>query len=242
MNLSGHTVLITGGGSGIGLALARSFIEAKSHVIICGRDIAKLKEAARVIEGMEVVRCDIRNADDVAAMHAQAGHRVSILVNNAGIAHSIDLNEPSSLESQIDDIDTNLIGTLRMINTFLPTLAALPDPAVVNVTSALAFVPDAARPAYSAAKAAMHSFTLSLRHQLRDQGVKVFELIPPLTETAMAEGITGIPMLSPQRVATALMESIRNDRFEIAPGLSGITKFMSRLAPDFTFKQLNKGS
>jgi uncharacterized oxidoreductase len=240
MQLSGHTVLITGGGSGIGLALAQAFIAAKNHVIICGRDIEKLKAAALGVQGLEIMPCDIRSASDVTALHARCAGRVNILVNNAAVAHNLNLRDATSLDSQMNDIDTNLLGMLRMVSAFLPTLATMPNSAIINVTSALAFVPDASRPAYSAAKAGMRSFTQSLRHQVRGTGVKVFELIPPLTQTAMAAGITGIPMLTPQRVASALMESMRKDRFEITPGLSAITKIMSRLAPQFAFKQLNK--
>ena len=240
MKLSGHTILITGGGSGIGLALAKTFLKAGNEVIIVGRDRAKLEAAVAQNPGLQLATCDIQNAASIAALCEQFRSRVNILINNAAISQAIVLTDQGSLERQVAEIEINLVGTIRMVNAFLPALTTKPVAAIVNVTSALAYVPSANSPVYSATKAALHSFTQSLRHQLRRTSVKVFELIPPLTDTPMAARMSGVPKLAPQVVVDALMAAMAKDELEITPGLTRAAKFMSRLAPRYAFSLLNK--
>lgn len=240
MRTDGHTILITGGSSGIGEVLAIHLQRAGNTVIICARDAKKLAMVQAAYPEIETYVCDICNPDQISELHKSVGGRVNILINNAGITQELSLTDGADLQKQIDELDINLTGTLRMIHAFLPSLRDHPRSAIVNVTSALAYATDAKSPIYSATKAAQHSLTLSLRHQLRDTSVKVFELIPPLTDTPMAAHVTDIPKLAPEKLAKALLKGMARDKFEIAPGLSGPTRIMARIAPRFTFAQLNK--
>lgn len=240
MRTNGHTILVTGGSSGIGEVLAIHLQRAGNTVIVCARDPKKLALMHAAHPKIETHVCDISNPDQINALYKSVGSRVSILINNAGITQELSLCDDADLDKQINEIDINLTGLLRMIHTFLPSLREHPQSAIVNVTSALAYAADAKSPIYSATKAAQHSLTMSLRHQLRDTSIKVFELVPPLTDTPMAAHVTGIPKLAPDKLAKALIKGMGLDQIEIAPGLSGPTRIMSRIAPRFTFAQLNK--
>lgn len=241
MKISGLTVLISGGGAGIGLSLAMAFARAGCKIIICGRNSDTLRQAQEQVPGIVAAQCDIASRESVQAFASTFSKQIDVLVNNASISQAIDLTDlDTNLESQILEVDINLLGTLRMLHAFLPGLLTKPEAAIVNVSSALAFIPSADRPVYCATKAAMHSLSLSLRHQLRGTRVKVFELMPPLTDTSMAAKVRGVPKLAPEKVATALIAAISADHYEITPGLSRVTKWISRIAPGFGFSQLNK--
>ncbi|MFK8034693.1 MAG: SDR family oxidoreductase [Hyphomicrobiales bacterium] len=239
MRIDNNTILITGGSSGIGEVLAVHLQEVGNTIIAVGRDPEKLAMLQTTYPQIETRVCDISNDDQVCELRDEFGGRVNILINNASIHQEVSLCNDSDLQSQLDQIDINLGGTLRMIHYFLPCLREKPTAAIVNVTSALAYVTEAKSPIYSATKAAQHSLTMSLRHQLAPSKIKVFELIPPLTDTPMAAHITNIPKLAPDKLAKALINGLKKDRIEIAPGLSGITRIMARLAPRFTFSKLN---
>lgn len=240
MQIDKNTILITGGSSGIGEVLAIYLQRAGNTVIVTGRDPEKLKALQAAHPQIEAQVCDIRDYGQVEALHDKVADRVNILINNAAILHEFSFCDNVDLQGQLNEIDTNLNGMLRMINAFLPALREREHAAIVNVTSALAFVTDAKSPIYSATKAAQHSLSLSLRHQLKDKTVKVFELIPPLTDTPMAAHITDIPKLAPEKLAKAFIDGLARDKFEIAPGLSGPARLFARIAPKFIFSKMNK--
>lgn len=240
MRTDGHTILITGGSSGIGEVLAIHLHQAGNEIIVTGRNPEKLATLRAAHPQIETQICDIRDYGQVEALRDKVSDRVNILINNAAILQQVSFCDTIDLQVQLDEIDTNLNGTLKMIHAFLPSLRERDHAAIVNVTSALAFVTDAKSPIYSATKAAQHSLTLSLRHQLRGADVKVFELIPPLTDTPMAAHITDIPKLAPDKLAKALINGLARNKFEIAPGLSGPARLFARIAPKFTFEQMNK--
>lgn len=240
MKTTEMTVLITGGGAGIGLSLAKAFQQAGNEVIICGRNLDTLAKAAADVTGIEFAQCDIGSYDSVRALADEFAAQVNVLVNNASISKVIDfLASGSTFDERNEEVNINLAGTLCMLQLFLPSLQIQPQAAIVNVTSALAFIPSADRPIYCATKAALHSLSLSLRHQLRGTSIQVFELIPPLTDTPMAADVHGIPKLAPDKVAQALLEGMARDCLEITPGLTRATKWMSRIAPKFGFNQFN---
>lgn len=239
MRTTGHTILVTGGGSGIGRALALRLLRAGNTVIVTGRRGERLAELAAAHPEIETHICDICADDQVSGLARALGNRVSILINNAGVLEEQSLGDGADLSRQIAEVDINLNGMLRMIHAFAPSLRAQPEAAIVNVTSATAFVAEAKAPVYSATKAAQHALTMALRHQLRDSPVRVFELIPPLTDTPMAAHVTGIRKLSADRVAQALLDGLARDRVEIAPGLSRVARILARIAPRRAFALLN---
>ena len=190
MKMSGNTVLITGGGSGIGRALAHRFHDAGNHVIVVGRRREALDEAVAGRERMTAYALDVDDAAALAAFAAEVVEKhpdLNVLINNAGIMRTEDLTGPRDLHDAEATVETNLLGPIRMTDALIGHLAGKEGAAIVNVTSGLAFVPLTATPTYSATKAALHSYTVSLREQLRGK-VEVVELIPPAVQTDLTPG------------------------------------------------------
>lgn len=188
MKMTGNTILITGGTSGIGLGLALRLHEAGNKVIVAGRRKELLDRITSEHPGIEALALDVadpasiaRAAESVATSHPQ----LNVLVNNAGIMLPENLLDPASLPIAEDHVTVNLLGTIRMTYAFLPLLEDKKDAVVMNVTSALAFVPLPITPTYNATKAALHSFSESLRVQLTDRDVQVIEVAPPGVRTTL---------------------------------------------------------
>jgi len=190
MKLSGNTMLITGGGSGIGRELALRFHALGNKVIVAGRRREALEETAGGREGMFAIELD---AADAASIEAATRTLITdhpdlnILINNAGIMASEDLGGSRDLGIAEATVTTNLVGPIRLTNALIDHLKSRPDSAIVNLSSGLASVPLVSAPTYSATKAAIHSYTLSLREQLKGQ-VEVIELIPPGVQTDLTPG------------------------------------------------------
>ncbi len=188
MDMTGNTILITGGGSGIGRALAEAFHRLGNQVVIAGRRRGVLDEAVAANPGMRAATMDITDAADIVAF----GRRVAadfpalnVVVHNAGIMRPEDLKaDPLDLADAEATVTTNLLGPIRLTAALLPLLQRQPRRStVMTVSSGLAFVPMAPTPTYSATKAAVHSYTQSLRYQLRGTNTDVVELIPPYVQT-----------------------------------------------------------
>ncbi len=187
MQMSGNTILITGGGSGIGRALAEAFHALGNQVIIAGRRQQVLEEAITANPGMKSAVFDIGNEDAIRGFAARLAKDYPVLntvIHNAGIMHMEDLKSGG-----VDDaeaiVTTNLLGPIRLTAALLPQLLAQPRSALMTVSSGLAFVPMTITPTYCATKAAIHSYTQSLRYQLRGTSVQVLELIPPYVQTGL---------------------------------------------------------
>ncbi|MET7455956.1 SDR family NAD(P)-dependent oxidoreductase [Streptomyces sp. NPDC005574] len=190
MKITGNTILITGGTSGIGLGLALRLHEAGNKVIVAGRRKELLDEITAEHAGIDALVLDVADPDSIARARetVAASHPgLNVLVNNAGIQLLESVLDPAGLQAAEDHVATNLLGTIRMTYAFLPLLVGKDDAVVVNVTSALAFVPLPFTPTYSATKAALHSFSESLRIQLAgaDSGVQVIEVVPPAVRTTL---------------------------------------------------------
>jgi uncharacterized oxidoreductase len=188
MKTTNNTMLITGGTSGIGLGLAQRFHAAGNTVIIAGRRADLLDEIVAKHPGMESLVLDVSDPDSIEAAYATvtAAHPgLNVLVNMAGIMQPENLLDGSALAVAEDTVTTNLLGPIRMLNAFVPFLVAQDDAVIMNVSSGLAFVPLPLTPTYNATKAAIHSYTQSLRVQLADTGVQVLELAPPAVRTAL---------------------------------------------------------
>ncbi|WP_105971607.1 SDR family oxidoreductase [Streptomyces geranii] len=190
MKLTGNTILITGGTSGIGLGLALRLHEAGNKVVVAGRREELLDEITAGHPGIDGLVLDVADPGSIARVRetvAATYPDLNVLVNNAGIMQRENLLDPASLPVAEDHVTVNLLGTIRVTYAFLPLLVGRADAAVVNVTSALAFVPLPITPTYNATKAALHSFSESLRVQLAqaDAGVQVIEVAPPGVRTTL---------------------------------------------------------
>lgn len=189
MRMTGNDILVTGGGSGIGRGIAERLHRLGNHVTVAGRREAALREIAQANPGMHHLVLDQTDPADIARFVAEIAAlrpQLNVLINNAGIQRPEDLvtGDVNAAEVQIA---TNLLGPIRLTAALLPQLVSRPRATIVNVTSGLAFVPNAAMPTYCATKAALHSYTQSLRYQLRNKAIDVIEIIPPQVRTALRE-------------------------------------------------------
>jgi uncharacterized oxidoreductase len=190
MKNSGNTILITGGGSGIGEALAHRFHDAGNVVIIAGRRKDALDAAAAGRPNIHTMTLDVESAEGVADFAARvlaAFPALNVLINNAGIMRFEDLDHERDLADAEATITTNLLGPIRLTNALIDHLVAQPDAAIVNVTSGLAFVPLISTPTYNATKAAIHSYTIAMRAALAGK-IEVIELAPPAVQTGLTPG------------------------------------------------------
>ena len=199
MKLSGNTILVTGGGSGIGEALAQRLHDRGNKIIVAGRRQEALARATSGRANMAAMTLDVDTAEGVEdfARRVLAEHPdLNVLINNAGIIRYEPLERRRDLADAEATVVTNLLGPIRVTNALIDHLSTQPDPAIVNVTSGLAFVPLVATPTYSATKAALHSYTVSLREALRGK-VEVIELAPPAVQTDLTPGQREAPGYMP---------------------------------------------
>ncbi len=246
MKLSGNTILVTGGSGGIGLAFAKKLVELGNEVIITGRRQDKLDAAVNGTPGLHGLRSDTADPQALAALCREIREKhpkLNVLVNNAGVLVYRNLAVPDEdLAALTAEIDINLSGPIRMVSALVGLLKANKG-TIINVSSGLAFVPLTAAPIYSATKAAIHSYTITLRQQLRGQ-VEVIELMPPAVKTDLAAypDSPSFEVISTERLMDATMKALGKGALEIRPGGANSLRFMSRVAPAFMQDQLEKGS
>ena len=250
MQVSGNSILITGGSSGIGLAMGAIFSDAGNQVIICGRSESKLRAAKEAVPALRTAVCDVSvtsERENLFRWTTQEFPQVNMLINNAGIQRETDfLAGAPELNDGESEIETNLTASIHLSALFIPHFRKFGgDSAVVNVTSGLAFIPVMSVPVYCATKAGLHSFSMSLRSQLAGTNIRVFEIVPPIVQTELHRGDQSRKQaekqgIAPARVAEKLLQAIRHDRYEVSVGRGGDLMLASRLAPHFFHRMLNK--
>jgi uncharacterized oxidoreductase len=224
MDTTKKTMLITGGGSGIGFHIAKLFSEKGNKVIITGRSEAKLKEAAAKLTNVDHFAADVTKEEDVNKLvsYINANYpTLDVLINNAGNAAVYNLGENAGVfEKAGDEILTNYLSVLRLTEQLLPVLGKQPGAVIVNVTSILALTPAYTVPTYSASKAALRSYTQILRFTLEKNGspIKVYELMPPLVNTDFSKDIGGEKGIAPEVVAQDLLNAFQTDTYEVRVG------------------------
>ena len=188
MEMTGNTILITGGGSGIGRGLAEAFHKAGNQVVIAGRRLSALEETVKANPGMAAMQLDIADPAAVTKFAAELVEKfpkLNVVLNNAGIMKPENLLEPLDAGTVEQTIGINLLGPIRLTAALLPHLQKQPKATVMTVSSGLAFVPLMITPTYCATKAAIHSWSQSLRYQLRETSVEVIEIVPPYVQTEL---------------------------------------------------------
>ncbi|MCF8254472.1 MAG: SDR family NAD(P)-dependent oxidoreductase [Bacteroidia bacterium] len=248
MNKPKQKVLITGGGSGIGLSLARKFLDHGDTVIITGRNLKKLEDAKRELNQIHIYQSDVTKEEDIKKLvdlTQQEFGGIDVLVNNAGIMNLLDSGKDGNdLLKQMEEIEINFHAPIRMLHYFLPQLKKANNATLINVSSGLAYVTFSQAPIYSGTKSALHFWTMAIRPQLKQHQIRVVELLPPVVDTKLADDADlkddFLKAMPPEKLAAIFWKDYTIGKNEIAPGVSKILRFMSRLAPKFIFKQLNK--
>jgi uncharacterized oxidoreductase len=245
MKLGSNAVLITGGASGIGLGLAARFLKAGSDVLVCGRREDKLREAREKYPALHTHACDVSTERGRAALAdwvIREFPALNILVNNAGIQLRSSLTEPAEWERSHGEIAINLEAPIHLSMLFAPHLRRQEHAAIINVSSGLSFAPMARVPVYCATKAALHSFTMSLRHQLSGTTVKVIEIIPPAVDTDLGgPGLHkfGVPV---DEFLDAIFPRLAAGEEEVAFGFAEQSSKATRAELDAMSARLNQTS
>ncbi|MCB0698547.1 MAG: SDR family NAD(P)-dependent oxidoreductase [Chitinophagales bacterium] len=232
MKLNNNTILITGGTSGIGLAMAKRFISLHNKVIIAARSTDKLKAVKELLPQVETIQCDLSKPADIDKLvHTveQEYPKLNVLINNAGVQYNYHfLTEADIHTKAIHEIDINLTAPIRLTAHLLPLLEQNGDAAIVNVSSSLGMVPKANAPVYCGTKAGIHIFSKALRYQLKD--TKVFEVVPALVDTAMTQG-RGKGKITPDQLVDEFVRGFERDKYEINIGKVKILRLLQRIAP-----------
>ena len=249
MQISNNTILITGGATGIGLALAIAFLDKGNEVIICGRREKTLNEAKQKHPKLHIRQADLSKIEErksLTSWTTQNFPKLNILVNNAGIQREflMDDNNVAEKFSTENEIEINLTAPIHMTMLLLPHLKQQKHSAIINISSGLAYVPISIMPVYCATKSALQSFTKSLRYQLRNDKVKVFEVSPPIVDTELDNGARDQrgqtdKGLKPEVVAFETLKGLGNDNYNIAVGQVKILRIVSRIIPTKIFQILN---
>jgi len=249
MELKNNTILITGGTSGFGLEFAKRLLELGNTVIVTGRDPVKLASARKNLAGLQTYQSDVSDPNEIADLYAKViaqFPKLNILINNAGEMRKMSLHDTSiGLVDITREIETNLMGPIRMVQAFLPHLKQMKSAAILNVTSGLALVPFPITPIYGATKSGLRSYTKSLRVQLKNTKIKVFELVAPAAKTPLNDQFIGMEgfegkLMDPVELVDTALKGLEKDKYEIYPGIARMLLIMSRIAPGFILKMLSK--
>lgn len=248
MNLSGNTILITGGSSGIGLAMAEAFLAHGSDVVVCARRKDRLFATQQKHPEVRIRECNVAEQKDREALVEWAGSsfpKLNVLVNNAGIQRDVDFT--SGAEQFLageSEIKTNLEAPIALSGMFVPLLSGKAGATIINVSSGLGFVPAAKMPVYSATKAGIHAFTMAFRKQVERLGIRVVEVVPPAVDTELnlagrAKRGGFRPVLSAATFVAAVMKGLESDAREIGYGTTASSIHASRAELDRAFEQMN---
>lgn len=232
MQLHKNKILITGATAGIGKALTEKFIELDNEIIAVGRNEKRLEKLAKFDKRIIPFKCDISKQEelDKLTLFIEQEHKdMNILINNAGIQYNYNFAKEHQLLHKVEhEINVNFLAPLKLITLLLPTLQTNNNSAIVNVSSGLAIVPKAQAPVYCGTKAGIHIFSKSLRYQLKK--VKVFEIIPPIVETAMTEG-RGKGKISPQRLVDEFIKAFKKNKYEVNIDKVKLLRIINRISP-----------
>lgn len=244
MKLSNNTILITGGTSGIGFEIVQQFYGLDNKLIVTSSNQDNLDKLKIQFPKIETLLCNLGDNISVRKLIDKCLNEhsdINIVINNAGIQNNYTWTEEKAGYNKIEnEIRVNFTSPMQIIYGLLPLLTAKQNSAIVNVSSGLAFAPKKSAPIYCATKAAIHNGTKALRYQLENTTVKVFEIIPPLVDTAMTEG-RGKGKISPKQLVDEFIGNFENDKFESNIGKTKLLRFIQRISPKLADNILKKG-
>jgi uncharacterized oxidoreductase len=244
VELTNRTILITGGSTGIGYALAKQFINNHNRVIICGRNQTKLDRAKAQLTAVETISCDINSSHDLKNLVSIVSSKfpsLDTLLNNAGVQKQMDLTSGEVNDREIvDEINTNLSAQISITQRLYPILSANKHPAIIFTGSVLGIVPKYEVPVYSAAKAGLHNFVQSLRYQSNRDGFSVFEIFPEVVKIPMTEHGTSETMMDVDDFANEVVKQLNSGKQEIFVGRTKLLNLISRLLPGTAMRIMNK--
>jgi uncharacterized oxidoreductase len=244
MKLTNNTILITGGSSGIGLSLAKRFLALNNKVIITGRDARKLELIKQELPDIVTFKGDLTDKtvlEKLVLFIKEQYPCINVLINNAAVQFNYQFAEDSNFIHKTDyEVAVNLIVPIKLTGLLLPLLLKNENSAIVNVSSGLFIAPKRSASVYCATKAALHSYSKTLRYQLEDTKTKVFEIIPALIDTPMTAG-RGSSKLSPEQLTDEVVSSLRANKYEIYFGKTKLLKFISRLSPKLADSIMKNG-
>lgn len=239
MLIKNLNILITGGGSGIGLALAKHYIDQGNQVMVCGRDKNKLLEAKKHCPTLDIYQTNITLESERKKMFyhiTEKWNGLDILINNAALMNFYNLASDKIIT---DEIETNFIAPVALTQLFTNYFKESSNAAIININSALAYVPMPISPIYSASKAALHSYSISARHQFKKMNLKVFEFLLPAVDTNMSHAFD-MKKMTVERVVLQMATAVKKNKYEVRIGEAKLLYAMSRLAPKFIQKELGK--
>lgn len=242
MKNSGNTVLITGGGTGIGLALTEIFLKNGNDVVICGRTKATLDNAQKKFPKLTTIVADVSTQagrDFLVTELRNHFPKLNVLINNAGAYNIADFRQTDYMAILENELTTNLLAPVALTQSLLPVLEKQPEATIVNITTGYVFLASAQSAGYSASKTALRVMTQGLRFQLRKTHIRTVEVVPPTVETAMSR-IHKVSKMAPDVFAHKVFKGLMNDQDEIVIGMSKVAKLLARIAPKFGFKTMNE--
>lgn len=245
MNIKAKTILITGGGSGIGLEAAKQFLDRGAKVIITGRNKSKLDDAKKLYPNLIAIKSDASNEEDANDLYKEVEKLggVDILYHNAGVGvPPLNLGIPNTihLEGALYEMEVNYFGVIRLNNLFMDMLKSRQEAAIIHTTSILSMVPSIIEATYSSSKTALAFYVQSLRKHLQiiNSTLKIFELLPPLVDTDMVADRDD-KKISPEQLIKSLIKGLENDQFTIRSGDSKVIYLLNRLLPKVAFDLIN---
>lgn len=245
MDLKGKTILITGGGSGIGLEAAKQLLEHGAKVIITGRNQSKLEAAKKTYPGLIAIKSDVSKAEDAEALYEEIKRLggIDILYNNAGVGvppFNLGIANDKHVDGAIYEMEVNYFGVIRLNNLFMDMLKSREEAAIINTTSILSIVPSILEATYSASKVALAFYTKSLRTHLQITGshVRIFELLPPLVDTDMVADRKD-KKITPEQLVKRLMSGLRKNQYTIRVGNAKTIYLLNRIVPRMAYSLIN---
>ncbi len=244
MNIKNNTILVTGGSSGIGLQMSKVLIKKGNTVIICGKSNDKLLAAKKSEPKLVAYQCDLSNSDacvDLANWITKNHPELNVVINNAAVVNKIDfLENEKAMEIAESEFQTNLFGPLRLIKLLYNTIRKNDSPTIINVTTGLIYAPRKIYPFYNSTKAALHTFTQTLRLSLKNEKTKVIEVMFPAVDTPWHNGSAPKIAISPEEAVSEMIKGLESGKEEIRVKGAKVLYLLSRIAPKFALKKINQ--